>query len=101
MRQALTFALLPSRVGAATLGSMGLLGLLLASIGLYGVLLYAVSQRIREIGLRVALGASPGRILGMVLGQSARMLAAGTAIGMTLAVFAVRPLAMFLVPEVR
>jgi predicted permease len=101
MRQALVFALLPSRAGAAILGSMGLLGLLLASIGLYGVLLYSVSQRIREIGLRVALGASQGNILAIVLGEGAKMMAAGTAAGMTLAVFALRPLAMFLVPEVR
>jgi hypothetical protein len=54
-------ALLPSRVGAAILGSMALFGLMLASIGLYGVLLYATEQRIREIGIRVALGANRPR----------------------------------------
>jgi ABC-type antimicrobial peptide transport system permease subunit len=101
MRNALVFALLPSRVGAAILGSMGLLALLLASIGLYGTLLYAVSRRIREIGLRVALGASPASIMSMVLRQSFALVAAGVGAGIALAVFAVRPLAMFLVPEVR
>jgi predicted permease len=101
MRNALAFAMLPSQVGAAILGAMGLLGLLLASIGLYGTLLYAVSRRIREIGLRVALGASPASIMSMVLRQSLALVAAGVAIGIALAIFAVRPLAMFLVPEVR
>jgi predicted permease len=101
MGKALSFALLPSRVGAAILGSMGLLGLVLAAIGLYGVLVYTVSRRIREIGLRIALGASPGDILGMVLRQSFGLVALGTAIGITLAVFAVQPLAAFLTPEVR
>ena len=101
MHSALVFAMLPSRVGAVLLGSMGLLGLVLASIGLYGVLLYSVSRRIREIGLRVALGATPGGILSLVLRQSAALAAVGIGIGMALAVFAVRPLAMFLAPEVR
>ncbi|HEY2013372.1 MAG TPA: ABC transporter permease [Bryobacteraceae bacterium] len=101
MQKGLSFALLPSRAGAAILGAMGLLGLALASIGLYGVLLYSVSRRIREIGLRVALGATPGEILRLVLGQSASVAATGIVIGMALAAFAVRPLAMFLTPEVR
>jgi predicted permease len=100
MRRALTFALLPSRVGAAILGSTGLLGLALAAIGLYGVLVYTVSRRIREIGLRVALGASPGNIVGLVLRQSLALVALGAGIGIALAVFAVRPLAAFLIPEV-
>ena len=101
MRNALTFAMLPSRVGAVVLGAMGFLGLALASIGLYGVLLFAVSRRIREIGLRMALGATPGRILRTVVGESAALVACGLGIGIALAVLAVRPLAMFLIPEVR
>jgi len=101
MQQGLAFALVPSRVGAAILGTMGLLGLALASIGLYGVLLYSVSRRIREIGLRMALGATPAEILRMVLRQSTSLAATGIGIGLALSVFAVRPLAMFLAPEVR
>jgi predicted permease len=100
MSQALVFALLPSRVGAAILGSVGLLGLALAAIGLYGVLLYSVSRRIREIGLRMALGATPRNVLLLVLRQSAALAASGIVIGLALAIFAVRPLAMFLIPEV-
>ena len=101
MHDALQPLLLPSRAGAAVFGAMSLLGLALASIGLYGVLLYAVSRRIREIGIRVALGATPAKVLAMVAGESARLVAAGAAIGLFVAVFAVRPLSMFLVPEVR
>ena len=99
MRDAMGFALLPSRIGAALLGSMGLLGLALASIGLYGVLAYAVSRRIREIGLRIALGADSRAIVGMVVRQSLSLVIIGVAIGLGIAVFATRPLAMFLVPE--
>jgi len=101
MRDVFAGALLPSRVGAAVLGSMALFGLMLASIGLYGVLLYAIQQRIREIGIRVALGATRGNIFAMVAGQSLRLVTAGVGIGLAVAVVAVRPLSMFLVPEVR
>jgi predicted permease len=101
MQKGLALALLPSRAGAIVLGSMGLLGLALASIGLYGVLLYSVSRRIREIGLRIALGSTPGGILKLVLGQTASLAAVGIGIGLGLSIFAVRPLAMFLTPEVR
>jgi ABC-type antimicrobial peptide transport system permease subunit len=100
MRDALGMALLPSRAGAALLGATGVLGLALACIGLYGVLLYAVSRRIREIGLRVALGATPAAVLRMVFGESLRMVLAGVGVGIALSILAVRPLAMFLVPEV-
>ncbi|HKX00697.1 MAG TPA: ABC transporter permease [Bryobacteraceae bacterium] len=99
MGNSLAFAFLPSRVGAALLGSMGILGLALASIGLYGVLAYAVSRRIREIGLRIALGAGQADIVRMVLRESLLLVALGVGIGLALAVFATRPLALFLVPD--
>jgi predicted permease len=101
MKNALTFALLPSEAGAVVLGAVGLLGLGLASVGLYGVLLYTVSRRIREIGLRVALGASPAVVLKLVLRHSLGLVGVGLGAGMVLAFLAVRPLAMFLVPNVR
>jgi predicted permease len=101
LRHLFAEALLPSRAAAAILGAMALFGLLLASVGLYGVLLYATQRRMGEIGIRVALGATPGNVLALVAGQSGRLVATGMAIGLAMAVFAVRPLSMFLVPEVR
>jgi ABC-type antimicrobial peptide transport system permease subunit len=99
MRKALGFALLPSRIGAALLGSAALVGLALASIGLYGVLAYSVTRRTPEIGLRMALGADGKAVLIMVLRESGTLVGWGVAVGLGVAVFAVRPLAMFLVSE--
>jgi predicted permease len=101
MQSALGLAMLPSQVGAILLGSMGVLGLLLAAVGLYGSLLYAVTRRVREIGVRMALGATPPDVVRLVLWQSLTVVVAGLVAGVVLAVFAVRPLAMFLIPEVR
>ena len=71
---------------------------MLASIGLYGVLLYSISRRTREIGLRVALGATPFDVLRIIGGQSLTLVASGTVVGLMLALFATRPLALFLIP---
>jgi predicted permease len=99
MRNALGFALLPSRIGASLLGSAALLGLALASIGLYGVLAYSVTRRTPEIGLRMALGADGRAIMRMVLRESGALVGLGVGIGLGVAAFATRPLAMFLVSE--
>jgi putative ABC transport system permease protein len=98
MFSAIGFAFLPSQVGAVLMGSTGILGLLLAVIGLYGVLAYSVARRTREIGIRMAIGASPKNVSGIVLRELARLLIAGVGIGLVIALFVTRPLSMFFVP---
>jgi len=69
------------RFSAFLLSGFSLAALLLAAVGIYGVLAYSVQERTREIGVRVALGAEPGRIVRMVLGGGARLVAAGMVAG--------------------
>ncbi len=69
------------RFSALLLSGFSLTSLLLAAIGIYGVLAYSVTERTREIGVRVALGAQPGRIVTLIVGAGARVVVAGTAVG--------------------
>ncbi|MGB9465662.1 MAG: ABC transporter permease [Candidatus Acidiferrum sp.] len=84
--------LLPARLGAMLVGAFGLLGLVLASVGVYGVVSYSVSQRTQEIGIRTALGAQHSHVLGMILKQGMSMALIGTAVGIILSFLLFRAL---------
>lgn len=101
MFAAIGFAFVPSQVGAALMGGIGVLALSLALIGLYGVLVYSIARRTREIGIRVAVGATVQDISKLVFADVARLMAAGLGIGLALALLVTRPLSIFLVPGLR
>jgi predicted permease len=84
--------LLPARLGAMLVGAFGVLGLVLASVGVYGVVSYSVSQRTQEIGIRTALGAQRWNVLGLVLKQGMTMALIGTCAGVALALLLFRGL---------
>jgi predicted permease len=88
--------LVPQRVAASVAGSLGLVGLLLASMGIYGVTAYMVARRTREIGIRVALGAQRGDVVRMVLRQGMTLAGVGVLIGLMLAAGASQLLATLL-----
>jgi predicted permease len=96
LREQVDLSLFPSRVAAWTLGGFGVLALLLAAIGIYGVVSYSVAQRTREIGLRRALGAKESDVLKLVLGEGFFVISIGLALGLLVAFGATRLIAGFL-----
>ena len=85
------------RLGATLIGSFGVLGLLLAAVGLYGVVSHAVAQRKQEFGIRAALGASPAAITRLALGRGLVLTTLGLTLGVLAAAAAARLTAGFLV----
>ena len=84
------------RMGAGLLAVFGGLALVLAVVGVYGVLSYSVNQQTREIGIRMAMGAQTGRVLGLVVGQGMKLAAVGLALGLLVAFAAMRVLSSLL-----
>jgi ABC-type antimicrobial peptide transport system permease subunit len=86
----------PARIGRQFLVALSVLGLALALVGLYGVIAFVVARRTPEIGVRMALGASRAGVAWMVLRDGAKVIGAGVAIGVLLAMIAMKPLAVIL-----
>lgn len=96
MDERLAGSLASPRAYAAVIGSFALFALLVAGVGLFGVLAYTVARRSREIGIRTALGASPAAVVGLVLRQAMGMAAAGAAAGVVIAALGARGLSSLL-----
>jgi predicted permease len=96
MRDLADVRLFPVRAGAWLIGAFGALALVVAAVGLYGVIGYSVSRRVREIGIRKALGARPGQLVGMVLGEGMVLVTVGGVIGAALAAAVARVLSSVL-----
>jgi predicted permease len=97
MSSALRLALFPSRIGAAVLGTLGVLGLLLAAFGLYAMVSYNVSRRVGEIAIRSALGASRGSIVRLVIRDASLHVGIGLLVGLGISALVTAPLTTFLV----
>jgi predicted permease len=90
MTNQLGMALFPARLGGITLGIFGILGMILAAVGVYSVMAYSVTQRTREIGIRVALGANWGQVVGMVVSKGMLLVGVGVGVGLAAALGASR-----------
>ena len=92
--QELDLALFPSRMATVSLGVLGAMGAMLSITGIFGMAAYSVSRRLRELGVRIALGAQRGEVLQAALGRALKLLAFGSTVGLLLGIFASRVLAL-------
>ena len=90
--KSLDSALFPSRVATISLGVLGMLGAMLAVTGIFGMAAYSVSRRLRELGIRIALGAQRREVLGAALGRAFRLLTFGSIAGLVLGLAATKVL---------
>lgn len=95
MQQIVSESMSPQRFPMILLGTFAGLAILLASVGIYGVISYSVAQRIHEIGIRMALGAHKGDVLRMMVGQGVALALAGLTIGVVAALMLTRVLSSF------
>ena len=96
MDSAIEKSVAPQEFNLALVALFAVMAVFLAAVGVYGVLSYSVSQRTREIGVRIALGAQPGRVLGMAVGEGMKLAILGTAIGMACGLLLTRFMASML-----
>jgi len=96
MDQHMRLARLPQEAGAGSMGALGLTGVFLAGVGLYGLMAFRVRRRAHEIAVRMALGARPAGVLALVLRESLTLVALGAAIGLALAIAAAHVLSVLL-----
>jgi putative ABC transport system permease protein len=85
LRDVASVGLLPQRLAASVAGSLGLVALLLAGIGIYGVMAFSVARRTREIGVRMALGADHRRVMRLILSQGLKLVGTGALVGLAAA----------------
>ena len=91
--KAMDGALFPARMAALSLGVLGMMGAMLSVTGIFGMAAYSVSKRLKELGIRMALGARWKEVLGAALGRALKLLAFGSAAGLLLGILASRVLA--------
>ena len=89
----LSLVLFPSQMATVSLGVLGIMGAMLSITGIFGMAAYSVSKRLRELGIRIALGAQRGEVLQTALGRPLKLLAIGSAAGLVLGLLATRVLA--------